>query len=196
MPLFPLPRLVLLSGALLRLHVFEPRYVQLVNDVLKGNKIFAVPMIQSQDLALDHPSLHDVAGFGMIVQHEYLPDERYNITVLGLGRILLEEEKNNDTLYRVAKGRRFHEEAEDFDMSDLMMLFTQIIMYNPALSGKCDALFEKEIQVRARINALAQILLNSADDRQKFLSMEKIENQSDFLSEKLAGYLITAAAND
>ena len=132
MPLFPLPRVVLLSGVLLRLHVFEPRYVQLVEDVLLGDKIFAVPMIQSQDLAMDHPSLHDICGFGLIVHHEKLPGNRYNIAILGLGRMELQEELSKEKLYRIAKGRYVHDYVDDFELSNLMMLFTQIIMHNPA----------------------------------------------------------------
>ena len=189
MPLFPLPRVVLLSGTLLRLHVFEPRYVQLVEDVLKENKIFAVPMIQSQDLALIQPALHPVAGFGMIVHHERLADARYNIVLLGLGRISMQEEHESDRLYRIAQGTLL-KELENFDTTSLMMLFTQVIVHNPELSGKFNAILKEELNARTRVNVIAQLILQDADERQKFLTTESISNQVDILSERLAELLL------
>ena len=189
MPLFPLPRVVLLSGTLLRLHVFEPRYVQLVEDVLKENKIFAVPMIQSQDLTMVQPALHSVAGFGMIVHHEKLPDERYNIVLLGLGRILIQEEQEGDRLYRVARGALLAE-LEEFDTTSLMMLFAQVIVHNSELSGKFNAILKEDLNARTRVNVIAQLVLQDADERQAFLATESIADQVDILSERLAELLL------
>ena len=91
--LFPLPRLVLFPGALMPLHIFEPRYRALVHDSLAQSKLLC---LANSNLALPsdafgQPALEAVAGLGEIVRHEKLSDGRYNILVLGKQRVRIVE---------------------------------------------------------------------------------------------------------
>jgi ATP-dependent Lon protease len=93
LPLFPLPQAVLLPGALLPLHVFEPRYRALVRDVLETHRILSVVMIAgaaSVD-AHGHPAIVAIAGAGEIIDHVDLPGGRYNILLRGRARVRLAE---------------------------------------------------------------------------------------------------------
>ena len=190
MPLFPLPRVVLFPGAILRLHVFESRYVQLLVDALEGNHMFAVPMIDMKDLDVPKPKLFPVAGFGKVIHCEEAPENRYNIVLLGVGRIRIQQERVVDRLYRVATSILLSEEEENFDILPVKQLFTQIVIGNPSLSSSLKPLLEESYSPREFLYTLAQLLLPSAEEKQQFLSTESIHIQGDLLTEKLAEALL------
>ncbi|HEX9296833.1 MAG TPA: LON peptidase substrate-binding domain-containing protein [Polyangiaceae bacterium] len=93
LPVFPLPQTVLFPGALLPLHIFEPRYRAMVKDCLATQKAMAVALIHDtgQRDVNRHPAIELVAGVGVIIDHVELPDGRYNILLHGRARVRLEE---------------------------------------------------------------------------------------------------------
>src|SRR3954469_13950258 len=93
LPVFPLPQTVLFPGALLPLHIFEPRYRVMVKDVLATNKTLAIALIREtgERDANRHPLIEPVAGVGIIIDHAELGDGRYNILLRGRARVRLEE---------------------------------------------------------------------------------------------------------
>ena len=93
LPLFPLPQTVLFPGALLPLHVFEPRYRALVRDVLKTHRSLSVVLITDPGQIDEHghPAIAPVAGVGIIIDHAELPGGRYNILLRGRARVALAE---------------------------------------------------------------------------------------------------------
>ena len=190
MPLFPLPRVVLFPGTLLRLHVFEPRYVQLLEKIQEEEGLFSIPMIRMSTLAVQDPELHPVAGIGKVVHCTALPENRYNSVVLGVGRIRIEQEHTQVDLYRTAQGRLLREETENFDVVPLKQLLTQIIMRDPSLSKTLSLLLDESLVPRTFLNTVAQLILSDADERQKFLEVESVHAQGDLLSEKLAEVLL------
>jgi Lon protease-like protein len=101
-PIFPLPEVVLFPRTILPLHVFEPRYRRLVNDVLGGDKRFAVfllkPAAEASGAAEAAP--FEVGCLGEIVRAEALSDGRFNLLLLGLVRIRIAEFLT-DVPYRV-----------------------------------------------------------------------------------------------
>ena len=113
LPLFPLHQAVLFPGALLPLHVFEPRYRQLVADVLDSHATLSVPHIVDPDAdPSGEPAIADVAGIGTIIKHQQLPGGRYNIVILGRGRVRLEE-LGFTPPYRRAKATLLHVDDEE-----------------------------------------------------------------------------------
>ena len=177
MPLFPLPRVVLFPGTLLRLHVFEPRYVQLLEDVQKGNGLFAIPMLHGDSLSIQEPSVHPVAGIGKVVHCTPLPENRFQIVLLGVGRIRIVKEKPTDTLYRVAEGTLLSEETKDFDVVPLQQLLTQIIMRNPALADTWKTLLDESLPQRTFLNTVAEILISKAEEKQTFWSLNALRSK-------------------
>ena len=94
-PLFPLPNVVLFPGAVVPLHIFEPRYRQMVRRCLDGDGVFGMVLIREGDCAdevrpVAHcssaPPLYSVGAAGRIVGHHPLPDGRSYILVKGLAR--------------------------------------------------------------------------------------------------------------
>jgi ATP-dependent Lon protease len=93
LPLFPLQQAVLFPGALLPLHIFEPRYRAMIRDVLDGHRALAVVLITDSN-RLDehgHPAIASVAGVGTLIDHAELPGGRYNILLRGRARVRLQE---------------------------------------------------------------------------------------------------------
>ena len=102
-PLFPLPGVVLFPGALLPLHIFEPRYRAMVADALAGGKTIGMAMIQpGEELGGPTPEIYAVGGAGLIVESETLPDGRYNIVLEGKFRYRVLQE-SAPAPYRVAE---------------------------------------------------------------------------------------------
>jgi len=107
LPVFPLPEVVFFPETVLPLHVFEPRYRQMVADCLQGERWMAVAMLRpgwEKDYE-GRPPIHRVAGAGEIVHAEALGDGRFNILLDGRLRVRIEEEEPGDRPYRVARAR-------------------------------------------------------------------------------------------
>jgi Lon protease-like protein len=85
LPIFPLPRLVFFPSTMLPLHVFEPRYRKMLADCLATHKAMAVVRLEQGE------RIAEVAGVGVVVHHEQLPDGRSNLVLEGAGRVRLEE---------------------------------------------------------------------------------------------------------
>jgi Lon protease-like protein len=105
LPIFPLPNVVLFPGALLPLHVFEPRYRALTRDVLRGRKLIGVPRLKPGFEASTEarPPLFDVCGVGMIIESSEHADGRFDVTLRGLARVRILEEVPTERLYRQAR---------------------------------------------------------------------------------------------
>lgn len=110
-PLFPLPNLWLLPSVVLPLHIFEPRYLQLVEDSLDGPGRFVLGTIVDghEAQAAGAPPIHPIAGLGEIGRHERLPDGRFHILLVGLARVRVREVAS-DRLYRKVEARRADEQ--------------------------------------------------------------------------------------
>ncbi|HVU00131.1 MAG TPA: LON peptidase substrate-binding domain-containing protein [Polyangiaceae bacterium] len=90
---FPLPQVVLFPGALMPLHVFEPRYRAMTRDVIATTRRICIAQIPEDHDLDEHgqPSVVGVAGVGEIVKCDALPDGRFNILVEGKARAKLHE---------------------------------------------------------------------------------------------------------
>jgi len=101
-PVFPLPRVVLLPGEVLPLHVFEPRYRAMVKDALNGHRVIGMVEVEADtiDDLTAAPPMRDIGCAGLIAEHKELPDGRYLLWLVGLERFTIDEEVPVDTLYR------------------------------------------------------------------------------------------------
>jgi Lon protease-like protein len=104
LPIFPLPNVVFFPHTLLPLHIFEPRYRQMLADSLAGERRLAIVLLQlGWEADYDgRPPVHSVAGAGEIQKSQTRPDGRSDILLRGLGRIVIEKELPSPPPYRVA----------------------------------------------------------------------------------------------
>ena len=100
-PLFPLPGAILFPRSQLPLHIFEPRYREMIRDAVDGPGRIA--MIQPHRFDDDNQApLFEVGCVGELVGLEELEDGRFNIVLLGSNRFRIVREAEVDTLYRCA----------------------------------------------------------------------------------------------
>jgi Lon protease-like protein len=92
LPLFPLPA-VLFPGAMMPLHIFEPRYRAMIRDVLGSHQTLSVVLVTDATKvdAHGHPEIASIAGVGDIIDHAELPSGRFNILLRGRARVHLDE---------------------------------------------------------------------------------------------------------
>jgi uncharacterized protein len=104
LPLFPLPNLVFFPHTRLPLHVFEPRYRQLVNDAIGSEQRFGIVLLQPgwENDYYGTPPIHDFGTLGIIEQSMQLSDGRYNLLLNGIVRFRINEIVTL-TPYRVAR---------------------------------------------------------------------------------------------
>ena len=115
LPIFPLPGAILFPGLQLPLHVFEPRYRELVGSALAKDRL--IGMIQPQTSA-DGDALYGVGCIGRISDVEALEDGRYNIVLDGETRFRVLEELDVATAFRQVSAEAI-EEAADQTLSSI-----------------------------------------------------------------------------
>src|SRR5215212_9539920 len=83
--LFPLPNLVMFPHVVQPLHIFEPRYCELLEDALATDNLIAMALLQpgwEQDYE-GRPPIADIVCVGRVVSHARLPENRHNLLLLG-----------------------------------------------------------------------------------------------------------------
>ncbi len=112
LPLFPLP-LVLFPGVPLPLHIFEPRYRQMLNDVRASNNFFGLSYFDSSVSEKELPPPGHVGCMAEVGESQPLPDGRSNILTVGLIRYRVEDYVERGDPYLVGRVTFFEDEDED-----------------------------------------------------------------------------------
>lgn len=96
LPLFPLPNVVLFPNVFLPLHIFEPRYREMVADALEGDRLIGMVLLRpgwERDYE-GRPPVYPIGSSGLVTHAERLADGRYNIVLRGIERFrILEEDR-------------------------------------------------------------------------------------------------------
>src|SRR3954469_21701812 len=121
LPLFPLPNVVLFPNVFLPLHVFEPRYREMVADALPSDRMIGMVLLPpGWDRAYEgRPPIYPIGCSGVMTHVERLPDGRYNIVLRGLERFRVLEE-DHERSYRRAVVEPLHETALSRDDRDVV----------------------------------------------------------------------------
>jgi Lon protease-like protein len=94
LPLFPLPNVVLFPNVFLPLHIFEPRYREMVADALASDRMIGMVLLRpgwNRDYE-GRPPIYPVGCSGLLTHNERLPDGRYHIVLRGIERFRIVEE--------------------------------------------------------------------------------------------------------
>ena len=102
-PIFPLEDIMLFPNASRPLHIFEPRYRQMVADALAGDRIIGMVMLRPgyEDEYEGNPPIYEIGTAGVIAHVDELPEGRYNIVLRGLTKFRVTAE-DESRAYRVA----------------------------------------------------------------------------------------------
>ena len=195
LPIFPLSNFIIFPKTTVPLNIFEPRYVDLINDSMKSNKL--IGMIQprySKNNDNFIPNLYQVGCMGKITSFKETNDNRYLIELKGLIRFQIVNEIKSNKKYRECEinFKNFHQDLEkeeqDIKFSDLELIFKDL-----------KSLFEKRgfiINWKAlekqsldeTINALAMTSPFTLEEKQVLLEAKNLDNRKTKISEILATY--------
>ena len=100
--IFPLSNFIIFPNTTVPLNIFEPKYIQMVDECMKGNRLIGI--VQPKKTGnLKKPDLYDVGCVGKITSFNETDDGRYLIVLNGICRYKIVEELKNDKLYRECK---------------------------------------------------------------------------------------------
>jgi len=111
-PVFPLP-IVLFPGVPLPLHIFEPRYRQMLSDIHNTDNLFGLSYFESTTSENEIPAVGHIGCVAEVTETQALPDGRSNILTVGIIRYRVDGYLERDTPYLVAKVSFFEDEDED-----------------------------------------------------------------------------------
>ena len=184
-PLFPIAGAILFPRAQLPLHIFEPRYREMVREAIDGDGLIAIVQPRDPDSEDEaRPQLFDVGCVGEIVGLEELEDGRFNIILNGSNRFRILNEVDLETPYRVADldvgafddseppalaiARRAEVERESRRLGDAL-----------GLSVDWDSVARLDDEIL--VNAIAQVAPFDVSAKQALLESETLEQRADLL---------------
>ena len=182
-PIFPLPGAILFPRAQLPLHIFEPRYREMVRDAIDGAGQIA--MIQPHRLDDDNQApLYPVGCVGEVVGVEELDDGRFNIVLLGSNRFRLVREAKVDAPYRCAE---IDIEAFNDDEPPPLALIQRAEVerearrLGDALGLAVDWAAVARLDDEMLVNAIAQVAPFDVGAKQALLEQATLDGRADLL---------------
>ena len=199
-PLFPLPNAVLFPNVFLPLHIFEPRYRQMVAEALEGDRIIGMTLLRPGWEAdyEGRPPIYPIGCAGLITFAERHKDGRYNIVLRGLEKFrVIQEESNSSGSYRVAQVDSILDSTEprtDEDraaMRDARRRLEALLVPQPEGRG-AEPKVPRSMPDEDLVNALAQYLELEPVEKQALLERETLLARCQSLIELLEMKVIVA----
>ena len=129
-PVFPLSNFIIFPETTVPLNIFEPRYIEMIDDAMKEDRI--IGMVQPKNSTLSIPELYNVGCAGKITSFNETEDGRYLIVLAGISRFKIVEELKIQKLYRKYKvnfddfSSDLDEKKEEIKFSDLKLIFNNL----------------------------------------------------------------------
>jgi Lon protease-like protein len=162
--LFPLPGVVLFPHVVLPLHIFEPRYRQMTEQALASDRLITIVQTLPGQAwgAGGEPVLESVGCLGRILNHERLPDGRFNFLLLGRKRVRLTRELAVDTLYRQAELQVMEDSAETPEAPSLQAVlldqFRTLMSARGPIAAELDGLLRGDLPLGVLTDILSHTL--------------------------------------
>ena len=193
-PVFPLSNFIIFPKTTVPLNIFEPRYIDMINDSMKSNKMIGMIQPKSSLNRENVPELHDVGCLGKITSFRETEDGRFLIELKGLIRFKTVKEIITQNKYRILEidlkdfSQDLNENKENLKFSDLELIFKDL-----------KSLFEKKgfiINWKAlekqsldeTINALAMASPFSLEEKQILLEAENLNIRKNKIAQILSTY--------
>jgi uncharacterized protein len=184
-PVFPLDGVILPPGGLLPLNIFEPRYLNMIDDAMAGDRIIGMVQTRSGGDRI-RPELARIGGAGLITSFTETRDGRYLITLTGVCRFALGQELSAPTPYRQVRAD-YAAFATDLDADDETGVdregFLQVLrLYLMKRNMDIDWDMVAEAPVGALVNGLAMALPFDVSEKQAFLEAVALKDRAHVLS--------------
>jgi Lon protease-like protein len=193
-PVFPLSNFIIFPKTTVPLNIFEPRYIEMINESMKKDKL--VGMIQPRNSNEDSisPSLYDIGCLGKITSFKETDDGRYLIELKGLIRFQILKEVNSTHKYRefeVDYNDFYHDlenKKEELKFSDLELIFKN---FKSLFERRGFVINWKELEKQSldeTINALAMASPFSLEEKQVLLEAKNLDMRKDKIAKILSTY--------
>ena len=191
-PIFPLSNFIIFPKTSVQLNIFEPRYINMIDDAMKGNRM--IGMIQPKSFNQKIPDLYKIGCVGKITSFNETEDGRYLIVLAGVSRFKITEELKTQKLYRLCKvdfkdfSYDLEEKDEEIKFSDLEFIFKNL----KSLFIKQGYIIDwKELEKKSlnqTINALAMASPFSLEEKQILLETNDLSERKQKLEQILSTY--------
>ena len=191
---FPLSNFIIFPRTTVPLNIFEPRYIDMIDDAMKSNRIIGV--VQPKKSNQNIPMLYNIGCAGKITSFNETNDGNYLIVLVGIGRFKIIEELENDKLYRECSisSNDFYndleENKEEIKFSDLELIFKEL---KSLFIKEGYVINWKELQKQSldqTINALAMASPFSLEEKQVLLETINLNERKKKLEEILSTYTV------
>lgn len=192
-PVFPLPNVVLFPHVALPLHVFEPRYREMVEHALENERLIAMALLKSgwEPEYDGRPPIHEMVCLGRITTDERLESGRYNIVVTGIHRAVVLEEVDAGLPYRVAKLELYRDFYSDEPLVNRKMRQRELLTSFRKLfpNTRSDSLLSQVLEADLPLGVLSDLLaaVLKVEPLQKLSLLEEldVDLRSDLLLDKI-----------
>ena len=193
-PIFPLSNFIIFPRTTVPLNIFEPRYIDMINDSMKSNKF--IGMIQPKKIIDEStpPLLHKIGCLGKITSFKETEDGKYMIELKGLIRFNVIKEIKSNKKYREYEvdfnsfNRDLEDKKEQIKFSDLELIFKDL----KSLFEKRGFIINwKELENQSldeTLNALAMASPFSLEEKQVLLEAENLNVRKNKIAEILSTY--------
>jgi Lon protease-like protein len=193
-PVFPLSNFIVFPKTTVPLNIFEPRYLEMINESMKTNKLVGIiqPKHFNEDQIL--PDLHDIGCLGKITSFKENNDGRYLIELKGLIRFKILKEINSNHQYREfeVEYKDFYHDLEDqneeLKFSDLELIFKD---FKTLFEKRGFIINWKELEKQSldeTINALAMASPFTLEEKQVLLEAENLNIRKNKIANILSTY--------
>jgi len=197
LPLFPLS-VVLFPGVPLPLHIFEPRYRQMLEDIRAGNSLFGLSYFDVSASEREFPPVGSIGCVAKVTDTQTFPDGRSNILAIGVIRYQIEEYLERGGPYRVVRVSYFEDEADDSEAvgensRDVAETFTRIARAVRTINDERANLPNIADTEPQRLSFLVAAAMEmDADVKQELLELrltsERLRRLRDILARAVSGY--------
>ena len=188
LPLFPLPNVVLFPNVFLPLHIFEPRYREMVADAVASDRMIGMVLLRpgwERDYE-GRPPVYAVGCSGLLTHNERLPDGRYNIVLRGLERFRIIEEDHALSYRRAAIEPLREQPPSATDRTAILHHRAKLeSMLGPRQSSAGDPRMPASMSDEDLVNALAQYLDLEPLEKQALLEQPCLRSRAEALVELL-----------
>ena len=193
-PVFPLSNFIIFPKTTVPLNIFEPRYIEMINDSMKSNKL--IGLIQPKNSTNDQLSsiLYDIGCLGKITSFKETEDGRYLIELKGIIRFKIIEELKSVKQYRQCNvdfrdfDHDLSEKKEDLKFSDLELIFRD---FKDLFEKRGFIINWKELEKQSldeTINALAMASPFTMEEKQVLLEANNLNTRKNKIAEILSTY--------
>ena len=187
-PIFPLPNVVLFPHVFLPLHIFEPRYREMVDEALKGDRIIGMVLLRRgwENDYDGRPAVYPIGCAGVITHAERLPDGRFNIVLRGMEKFRISGE-DHARAFRVAEVESIPEPPVDAVRETIRAQRRRLeALIVPQPDGqRLDSTMPTAMADEDLVNALAQYLEFEPVEKQALLERDGLLDRCRSLIELL-----------